>query len=212
MESGRNIRILIQQGESLTLEYKREISSPLKVAKLMVAFSNSRGGRVLIGVNDQGEILGVRNLKLQKKYLISAARDFCDPPISPGTETVALDGKKILVVNVRESRCKPHWCVINKEKMGAYIRVKDKNFIASKTTIRDLQKRPKNSLKSYNQSDKKETFVVSYLKDNERVTVKELCEMLNISRRRALRILVTLRKKGKTFLHTPGKEEFYTLA
>lgn len=203
---------LTQQGEGLTLEYKREVSSPSKIAKLMVAFSNSRGGKILIGVNDQGEILGVRELKLQKKHLISAARDFCDPPIAPVIETVPLSGEKILVVTVRESQCKPHRWVMNKGKMETYVRVKDRNLIASGPTIQDLKKRPKDTLKLSGRPDKKETFIISYLKEHERITVKELCEMVNISKRRALRILVTLRKKGKIYYHTLGKKEFYTLA
>jgi predicted HTH transcriptional regulator len=213
IESSRDIKALIQQGEGLTLEYKREVSSPHKIAKLITAFSNSRGGKILIGVSDQGVITGVSNINLQKQYIISAAKDFCDPPVSPQIETVSLDGGKILIVTIRESRRKPHRWVKNNEKIETYIRVKDKNYIASEPIIRDLQERSRVREKSLGRSEvNKEGFIISHLRDHERITVKELSEMLNISKRRALRILVALRKKGKILLHATGKQEFYTLA
>jgi len=206
------INQLVKQGEGFMLEYKREISSPQRIAKLMVSFSNSRGGKILIGVNDQGEVLGVRDLQLQKRYLFSAARDFCDPPISPNIETLALRGKRILLVSIQESRCKPHRWVMNNEKGEIYIRVKDKNLVASTLAILDLQKQRKLNRKSPGRSDNKETFVISYLQEHERIATKELCDLLNISRRRALRILVSLRKKGEILLHPIGRYEFYTRA
>jgi hypothetical protein len=203
---------LIQQGEGFMLEYKREIPSPHRIAKLMVAFSNSRGGKILIGVNDQGVVSGVRDLQLQKRHLFSAARDFCDPPIFPKIETLALQGKRILLVTIQESRCKPHRWVMNNEKSKTYIRVKDKNLVASKLAILDLQKQRKLNRKPPGRSDIKETFVISYLQDHERISVKEFCDLLNISKRRALRILFSLRNKGEILLHTIGRHEFYTLA
>ena len=207
-----DINRLVKQGEGFMLEYKREISSPHRIAKLMVSFSNSRGGKILIGVNDQGEASGVRDLQLQKRYLLSAARDFCDPPISPNIETLALRGKRILLVSIQESRCKPHRWVMNNEKGEIYIRVRDKNLVASKLAILDLQKQRKLNRKPPGRSDNKETFVISYLQEHERIAVKEFCDLLNISRRRALRILVSLRKKGEILLHPIGRHEFYTRA
>ena len=97
------INQLVKQGEGFMLEYKREIPSPHRIAKLMVAFSNSRGGKLLVGVNDQGEVSGVRDLQLQKRHLFSAARDFCDPPIFPKIETLALQGKRILLSPSRKA-------------------------------------------------------------------------------------------------------------
>jgi len=102
--------------------------------------------------------------------------------------------------------------VMNNEKSKTYIRVKDKNLVASKLAILDLQKQRKLNRKPPGRSNIKETFVISYLQDHERISVKELCDLLNISKRRALRILFSLRIKGEILLHTIGRHEFYTLA
>jgi len=196
----------------LTLEYKCEISSPLKAAKLLTAFSNSRGGWILVGVDDRGEVIGVRNLKLQKEYLASAARTLCDPPVTPRVETVSVDGRKVLVVHVKESPNKPHRCFIRGDRTEVYIRVRDRNSPAGKPLVRDLINRPEPRRRGSARSADKESFVLSYLEDHESMTVEELSLMLNISRRRAHRILHSLRKSGKILLHLQQKQECYTLA
>ena len=207
-----DVRDLIRQGEGVALEYKREVSSPYKIAKLLVAFSNNRGGKILIGVDDYGKICGVRDSMLQKMLLLSAAKEFCDPPVSPSIETLSHNGKKILLATIRESNCKPHWWVSAKGEKQIYIRVKDKNAAASIPIIKDIQMQMKVRVKSSDLSEKKESFVVAYLKEHEKITLKEFCGLVNISKRRALRILVSLRKRGKIYLHTTGRQEFYTLA
>jgi len=188
---------LIRQGEGVALEYKREISSPDKIAKLMVAFSNSRGGKILIGVDDYGKICGVRDSKLQKMLLLSAAKDYCDPPVSPSIETLSHNGKKVLLATILESNSKPHQWVSTKGEKHIYIRVKDKNVAASKPTIKDIQMKMKVRVKSSDRLENKESFVMTYLKEHEKITLHEFCGLVNISKRRALRILVSLRKRGR---------------
>jgi predicted HTH transcriptional regulator len=58
----------------------------------------------------------------------------------------------------------------------------------------------------------KEKALLEYLDTNDRITVKQYCELLNMSRRRAQRILVTLVLSGVIRVHTTEKEEFYTAA
>jgi predicted transcriptional regulator of viral defense system len=67
-------------------------------------------------------------------------------------------------------------------------------------------------VKSSDHLENKESFVMIYLKEHEKITLHEFCGLVNISKRRALRILVSLRKRGEIYLHTTGRQEFYTLA
>ena len=75
------IENLIQQGEGQTLDFKFEISDSKKIAKSLVAFANTDGGILLIGVKDNGAIVGVRSD--EEYYMIQAAANmYCKPKIS----------------------------------------------------------------------------------------------------------------------------------
>jgi predicted HTH transcriptional regulator len=61
MKNNKNIYDYIAQGEHLQQDFKFEISDARKISKTLVAFSNSQGGRLLIGVKDNGRIAGIRS-------------------------------------------------------------------------------------------------------------------------------------------------------
>ena len=75
------IHALIAEGEHQQQDFKFEISDARKIAKTLSAFSNTDGGRLLIGVKDNGKIAGVRSD--EEQYMIeAAARLYCRPEVS----------------------------------------------------------------------------------------------------------------------------------
>jgi len=100
----------IQAGESEHVEFKRNVNSDM--AREMVAFANSSGGRIFIGVDDDGAIPGVAITNELKARVQSTARD-CDPPVTVELETSG----NVLIVNVPEGTNKPYRC-----SNGFYIR------------------------------------------------------------------------------------------
>lgn len=98
-----DIDILIAEGEGSTLEYKEGLSAGL--ARELVAFANSAGGKILLGVRDDGGVVGIRDSNDLRARIQDMARN-CDPPVKVLVESVG----ETLVVTVRESESKPVQC------------------------------------------------------------------------------------------------------
>jgi predicted HTH transcriptional regulator len=202
---------LILQGEGVNLDFKKTITSYEKIAKTLVAFANNKGGRLLVGVADDGAIKGVKSEEEEKFMLTKAGHFYCKPALDPLFQEVYIDDKIVLVAEIEESDTKPHYSLGEDNKWWVYIRVKDKSLLASKIVVDVLkgQSREEGILIEYSA---KEKALLEYLELNDRITAKEYGKMLNLSRRRAQRILVNLVLSGVIRLHTTEKEEFYTTA
>ncbi len=204
-----NIRQLIFEGEEVSLDFKKTITSCTKIAKTLVAFANNKGGRLLIGVADNGEIKGVRSEDEEKYMLTKAAHFYCRPALELYFEEVYIDDKIVLVAEIKESDTKPHYALAEDNKWWVYIRVKDKSLLASKIVV-DVLKASAKDEGVFIEYSGKEKALLEYLDTNERITASEYSRMLNLSRRRTQRILVNLVLSGIIRLHTTEKEEFYT--
>ena len=75
------IQSLIDQGENQVLDFKFEISDARKIARTLVAFSNTDGGKLLIGVKDNGKIAGIRSE--EEYHMIDAAAELYCRPVVP---------------------------------------------------------------------------------------------------------------------------------
>ncbi len=204
-----HIRQLIFEGEEVSLDFKKTITSCAKIAKTMVAFANNKGGRLLVGVSDNGDIKGVRSEDEEKYMLTKAAHFYCRPALEPYFEEVYIEDKIVLVAEIKESDTKPHYALGEDNKWWVYIRVKDKSLLASKIVV-DVLKASSREDGILIEYSSKEKALLEYLESNERITASEYSKMLNLSRRRAQRILVNLVLSGIIRVHTTEKEEFYT--
>lgn len=197
------------EGEGVTQDFKKKITSCEKIAKTMVSFANNKGGRLLIGISDDGTISGVKSEDEEKYMITRAAHFFCKPALEPKFEEIYLDDKIVLVAEIIKSEMKPHYALGEDKKWWVYIRVKDKSVLASKIVI-DVLKRENNEYGVLIEFSSKEKALLEYLNEHERITSREYSLMLNLSRRRTHRILVNLVLSGVIRLHTTEKEEYYT--
>ena len=204
-----HIKQMIFEGEGVNVDFKKTITSCEKIAKTMVSFANNKGGRLLVGVADNGDIKGVKSEDEEKYMLTKAGNFFCRPAIEPIFEEIYIDNKIVLVAEIRESDTKPHYALGEDHKWWVYIRVKDKSLLASKIVVDVLKGSSKDEGVLIEYSSK-EQALLQYLNDNERITAREYGKLLNLSRRRAQRILVNLVLSGVIRIHTTEKEEFYT--
>jgi predicted HTH transcriptional regulator len=204
-----HIRQLIFEGENVNIDFKKTITSCQKIAKTLVAFANNRGGRLLVGVADNGNIKGVKSEDEEKFMITKAGHFFCKPAIEPFFEEVYIDDKIVLVAEVKESDIKPHYALGEDNKWWVYIRVKDKSLLASKIVV-DVLKGSSKEEGVLIEYSSKEKALLEYLDLNDRITAREYSKLLNLSRRRAQKILVNLVLSGVIRLHTTEKEEFYT--
>jgi len=102
---------LISGGETTTFQLKENITNAVSTAQEIVAFANSKGGKIVIGVNDKsGSVTGLSFEDLQRiqNLLSTAANDHVKSPIVITTEVVDISGKKVIVATIPEGTDKPH--------------------------------------------------------------------------------------------------------
>ncbi|HOQ01172.1 MAG TPA: ATP-binding protein [Acetivibrio clariflavus] len=124
------IKKIIKDGENSYIEFKEENIRAKELAEEIVAFSNSEGGIILIGVDDEGNIKGVSDDKIEETVM-NICRNSCIPHIVPFCEIVEIEGKKIAVISVPKGQNKPYYTVDHKY----YIRVGTTKRIASKEEL-----------------------------------------------------------------------------
>jgi predicted HTH transcriptional regulator len=201
---------LIAKGESDTLDFKKTISSASKIAKTLCAFANHKGGRLLVGVNDSGTLAGVKSE--DEKYMLDLAASFyCKPEIKLELVEWEMGDKTIIEAIVPQGEHKPYYAKDEQGKWWVHIRVKDQSLLASKVVV-DVLKRSTAQTNTLIQYTKHEQSLLHYLGKNHRITLKELCKLLNISRWRAQKMLINLVSAGIIRNHTTEKEEFFTLS
>jgi predicted HTH transcriptional regulator len=185
------IQKLILQGEHQTQDFKYCISDSKKIARSLVAFANTDGGRLLIGVKDNGRIAGVRSE--EEYYMVeSAAKIYSNPPINFNTRQHTVDGKTILEVIIEPSAEKPHFAKDDDGKWWAYFRKNDENKLASKVMIEvwKAQNSTRGILINYSDDEK---VLLDYLEKNEKISVSKYARIAHLSYKKAEQIIINFR-------------------
>ena len=125
-----------------------------------------------------------------------------------------IEKKDVLVVEIPESQNKPHRIQDYKPSLdlntaAVYVRVNDKSVLASKEMIKILQTKARGKSLAHYEVGQSEKAVFSYLDKNEKITVKELGKLINISDRRASRTLIKLVRANILLIHTKDNGESY---
>lgn len=134
MKEKNHIEELIAQGEHQQLDFKFEVSDSRKIARTLSAFANTDGGRLLIGVKDNGTIAGVRSE--EEYYMIEAASKMYTKPEVPFTATRwNVNGKTVLEVLIEKGSEKPYLAPDKDNRFRAFIRVADENILANQILV-----------------------------------------------------------------------------
>lgn len=204
-----HIRQLIEAGESQTLDFKFEISDSKKIAKTFVAFANTDGGTLLIGVKDNGAIAGVRSE--EEYYMIEAAsKMYCKPEVPFNTRKWNIDGRTILEITIPKSDNKPHFALNDEKKWMVYIRVKDQNLLANSILLKVWQQN-KERKPVYLEYSKNERILLSYLEEHPHITLSKFCKVALIPRKEAEDILVKLIALDIITIEFTEKQVYYQL-
>ncbi len=204
---------LIEEGEGSRIEFKRKFSSPQKIAKEMIAFANTSGGYIIFGVDDDRKIVGVESEKSELDLIDTAAKFFCEPEVEYRTEIIPIKSKDVVVIEIRESRKKPHKLIDENDRdtTRIYVRYNDKSVIASKETASILKYSNIDSSPLIISLGELDKILIKYLEENDNITVRGFRKLANISERRASRTLVNLVRAGVIRHHRIDTKEFYTL-
>ena len=121
---------LIREGEHQQQDFKYRVEDAVKLARSVSAFANTDGGRLLIGVRDDGFLKGVRSE--EEIYVMhQAAFRYCRPQASIKFDTYSVDGRTIVVATVPRSDRRPVCALDEEGRQRAYIRIADENIVAS---------------------------------------------------------------------------------
>lgn len=161
MDDRRYLLSLIREGEHQQQDFKYRVADAAKLAKSVSAFANTDGGRLLIGVRDDGNLSGVRSE--EEIYMMhQAAYKYCKPEASIKFDTYHVEGRTIVVATVPPSDKRPV-CALDNESLQdndssgkgrkrAYIRIADENIVASPVhlVLWREQQRPQGAMMTYN--------------------------------------------------------------
>ncbi|MCK3685902.1 RNA-binding domain-containing protein [Maribellus sp. YY47] len=178
---------LIEQGEHEQQDFKFCINDSKKIAKSLVAFANTNGGRLLIGVKDNGKIAGISSD--EEFYMIeSAAKIFSKPAITFTTRQWQVEGKTVLEIGIEPGSEKPYFAKDENGKWLAYIRIGDENFLAHRIQIEAWKKQSSPNGVCFSYSDD-ERLLIEYLQNNDSISFSKYMRLAQLSRKKAGDIL-----------------------
>ncbi len=188
------IRQLVSEGEHCHQDFKFEISDARKIARSLSAFANTKGGRLLVGVKDNGKIAGIRSE--EEIYMIEAAATmYCRPEVELETRTYLVEGKTVLEVRINEMPSKPVYALDQENKPWAYIRIKDENILATPVHLKMWQhtKKPEGVLVAFTE---RELHLLDTLKEREEISLNQCCKLCNLNRKAACELLADFIRFG----------------
>lgn len=186
-EDSRHIPGLIRQGEGQSLDFKFEISDAKKIARTLVAFANTSGGTLLIGVKDNGAIAGMRSD--EEYYMLDAASTmYCRPQVPFRAYLHSIEGKMVLEVIIDKSEGVLHSAPDKDGNYKVFIRKNDENLMPGGIYIRIHNKRKEGKGVTIEYSDR-ERFLLHYLLENDTISLNQYRKKAGITRHVAESIL-----------------------
>jgi predicted HTH transcriptional regulator len=201
---------LLKQKESTNLEFKVKIESPFKAARILAAFSNTSGGKLVVGVNDDKTVKGCSEIDEMTKIL-EAANELVNPPIEIQYSSYMHEGKrKVLIINVKEGKQKPYEATDERQNAIVYVRANDQTTPVTKEMTQVLNKYDDSvDTKLLTQPNVKS--LLAYLKKNMKITAKEFAKLVNISDYRATKLLEALTYGGILLMLSKQKPTQFVL-
>jgi len=211
----QELKQLVSLGEGISLEFKRRVPREERIAKEVIALANTQGGRILIGVNDDGTITGVDDVSEQEFLLQRAVERRTSPTVEVRVERIVIAPRRdVILVNIPESLSKPHHLVDLQGMPGdgtAYVRVEDMSVEASGESVELMESAQAANGVTFEFGDA-ESLLMRYLDDYGRITVAEFAKLADISPQKASTTLVQMSKANLLRLHADRQEDYFTLA
>ena len=186
MDDKRYIQSLINEGEHQQQDFKYRVSNAMKLAKSVSAFANTDGGRLLIGVRDDGHMSGVRDE--EEIYMMhQAAYRYCRPQASIKFDTYHVEGRTIVIATVPPSDKRPICAIDDEGRKRAYIRIADENIVVSPVHIaiwRESQK-PQGAMMTYTDTVRK---LIDTLQAQQ-LTLNQVVRLSKIPRHKVIALL-----------------------
>jgi hypothetical protein len=207
----QELKKLVARGEGATLEFKRKATFPEKIVREMIAFANTRGGVLLVGVNDDGGITGLK-YPADESHVIRNALKQCKPALT-FTETFISVGssRTIIQYTIPESTKKPHTLKVDNNTIEAYVRVDDKSLKASREMTEIARRAQKRKDIRFHYGEH-EQALMTYLDKHPHITLQAFMTLSGLKRFYASKKLVLLVLADVLRITPHEKGDLFTLA
>ena len=207
MNDKRYLLNLIGEGEHQQQDFKYRVDDARKLARSVSAFANTDGGRLLIGVRDNGQIAGVRS-EGEIYVMHQAAYKYCQPEASIRFDTFHADGNAVVIATVPPSDKKPVCAPDEDGRMRAYIRIKDENIVASPVLFKLMQEsqQPQGALLTMDDDIRN---LLSLM--DEPLTLNRLVKLSRLPRHKVITLLAHLIRFGTVQWAYVGQEFVFSL-
>jgi predicted HTH transcriptional regulator len=209
-ETKKHLRELVRQGENLHLEFKRRASSPDQIVREMIAFANTAGGILLVGVSDDGELSGVKYPTEESLVIKKAIVKYSRPHIAFTETILPLSEKKFVIqYEIPVSRKRPHVFKVSNRQSITYIRLRDMSMKASREMSEIVRrgKAGKNVQFTYGED---ESRLMKFLERNGKITLTEFEVQSGLNYEDAANKLITLVLANVLRITPTDKGDFYS--
>jgi hypothetical protein len=187
---GYYLKKLIAEGENQQLDFKFCVSDSRKIARTLSAFANSDGGKLLIGVRDNGSIAGIKSD--EEIYMVdTAVHLFCRPEINYTIKQHTSEGKTVLEIDVLKGDKRPYQVKDESGKWLSYFRHGDQNLLVNKVLMQVWRKEEK-PIGVMVKFGKAENTLMDYLGKNRSITLSKFKKLARIPSHKAEAILANL--------------------
>ena len=200
----------IAAGEGKRLEFKRGLPSAAKVARTLCAFANTRGGLLLVGVGDRGELVGAPRPRETMERLREVARERVEPAVAVQVGATLLAGRRIVWCAVPVSKARPHAARLEDDEREVVTRVGASNRRASGATLRSIR----TQRESGSELDELQRRVLRWMETRSSevaASVAAFAQAHNVGRQRAKRAFTQLELAGRLVAHGSGARRLYAL-
>jgi len=215
------LRGLISQGEHVQQDFKYRVQDAVKLARSVSAFANTEGGRLLIGVRDDGHISGVRDDE-EIFMMHQAAWKYCQPAASIKFDTYHVEGRTVVVATVPESKKKPVYALEQEASYGrtatdekgmmkrAYIRIADENIVASPVhlAIWREEQAARGSILTYGEAEQQ---LLAALQTETLQRLNNIVKRARLPRYKVIALLARLIRYGVATCQYDGKEFLFAM-
>lgn len=188
----RELKKLAAEGEGLQLEFKRKAAYPEKIVRELIAFANTEGGTLLIGVDDDKSIPGVKYPDEEAHVVRESLTKHCKPPLAYHESVIGISENRFVVrFDVPPSTKRPHYLALEKGNRSAFVRVHDMSIKAS-IEMEEIVRRSKKKRDIHFTFGEQEKSLMEYLDNHHTVSLADYRKLSGLNRFQASRKLILL--------------------
>ena len=206
-----DLRRVVSKGEGQQLEFKRKASFPDKIVRELIAFANTDGWTLLIGVDDDKTIPGVKFPDEESIVIHNELKNHCRPGLAFHEVVIPISEKRfVLNWRIPKSDKRPHFYVTNGERIS-FVRHGDQSIKASKemTEIMRRSKSQNGTRFTYGEAEQK---IIHFLDAQPAISLREFAQLTRLNRYMASRKIVRLVLANVLKITPTDKGDFFSRA